>query len=140
MKTKIEKLTHFELYLDLKINKFLNNNVKLTLVTMVNPTKKLTAQTVAVNHSLRLPYLKYPGNKSTIAVTKPCTATNWDPRPSNRIIRKNMTAQNEDQGIVATARGYAMKARPGPDSATSATVRPCSKAIYPSTEKMAKPA
>ena len=55
-------------------------------------------------------------------------------------MKKKSTDQTGAHGICATAFGYAMKAKPGPDSATVEIGTPCSCAMNPRTEKTTKPA
>ena len=76
---------------------------------------------------------------SVVAVIIASIPTKQESNPKSRTMKKKHTAQNCGQGMRATARGYAMKAKPGPDSATSAIGRPRSWAMKPRMEKMANP-
>ena len=59
------------------------------------------------------------GNWSWRMVTTVSVVEIWVPKPSRSSIRKKSTAQTGDTGILVTASGYAMKARPGPWVTTS---------------------
>ena len=76
----------------------------------------------------------------TIAVMKPSIVQNCESSPIRSNIRKKRQAQIGAPGSWSIAEGYARKANPGPEAATSATGRPCSWAIKPTTEKITKPA
>lgn len=81
-----------------------------------------TRQIMKMNSSLR--GRKVLGYSSTTAVMKPSKVQNCESKPNMTIIRKNNTDHSGDTGNCRTADGYARKARPGPDVATSSICLP----------------
>ena len=59
------------------------------------------------------------GEISVTKVTNASTDINCEPDETIKSIRKNKKDQNEDKGNRLKAVGYAMKAKPGPPTATS---------------------
>lgn len=111
---------------------------KLTCDIQDKPTIYERAHTIAMKISfLRL---RRCGHSSIIAVTNPSMVQNCESRPISRIMKKNKHDHNGEPGSCSTAEGYAKKARPGPEAATSATGFCCSCAINPTTENITKPA
>ena len=64
----------------------------------------------------------------------------WESIPNVMSIEKNKMDHRGGIGILATAAGYAMKARPDPESTTSVTGTLISEAMKPRILKMTKPA
>ena len=83
-------------------------------MTIEHPMQKSTRQTKKTSSSLRPGLRSVSGKRSTIAVTTDSTWTNWESRPTKRIMPKNMADQTGAYGIFTMAFGYAMNARPGP--------------------------
>lgn len=75
-----------------------------------------------------------------IAVHNASMPPNCEPMPKMNIIKKNETAHKCGNGIISTASGYAINAKPGPDCTTSATSTSKFCAMKPIIENTAKPA
>ena len=84
-------------------------------------------------------YLRW-GMRSRMPVRMVSTMANWESRPKVKSMAKKRMAHSVGNGKRVTRSGYASKARPVPDFATSFTSTPSSVAMNPRTEKMAKPA
>jgi len=112
------------------------------------PFKTITPEQASRGESCR-PLLAFQGelaeldfahdskNERTTRITRSYT---WLSSPSVRIIKKNRHDQRGDTGINVTPFGYAIKARPGPLSATLSMSTPCSCAMKPKKANITNPA